>query len=258
MANDDRQSEQFIREVDEEIRRELLKNLWQRFGLYIIAACVAVVVITGGYRGWLWWEGKVAAERGDRYIAASNALADGNSSEADTLLEELVAEGGKYGVLSRLRLAGAKANEGNIDQAITEFDSLASDSSIDQEIRDLARIRAALLILDKGEADQAAESVAGLAEAGNPWRHSAREIQATAAYMNGNLEGARDLFLSIEQDAVAPSEARQRAALMLSLVNSQMPAVEVGDDDSTGDGDSDTGSQIDEAESDNNNASNSN
>lgn len=238
MANDDRQSDQFIREVDEEIRREQLKTLWDRFGLYIIGTCVAVVAITGGYRGWIWWEGKVAAERGDRYIAASTLLSDGNPTEASSLLEELEADGGSYGVLARLRLAGIQASEGNNSEAIAAFDDIATDSSVETIMRDLARVRSALLMLDEGDAAGAAKKVKDLSNAGNAWRHSAREIQATAAYMNGELEEARDLLLSIEQDAVAPSDARQRAALMLSLVDSLLPdpAADVSGSDAASEG----------------------
>ena len=53
MANDERQSEQFIREVDEELRRAQLKAIWDRFAPLIIGVCVLVVAVTAGYRGWM-------------------------------------------------------------------------------------------------------------------------------------------------------------------------------------------------------------
>ena len=74
MANDDRRSEQFIREVDEEYRRAQVGALWDRFGWLVIAACILVVLVTAGYRGWAWWQHREAAQYGDVYLAAIEKL----------------------------------------------------------------------------------------------------------------------------------------------------------------------------------------
>ncbi len=41
-----------FREVDEDLRREQFKRLWDRFGTYVIGLAVLIVVVTAGYRGW--------------------------------------------------------------------------------------------------------------------------------------------------------------------------------------------------------------
>src|SRR5580658_7140009 len=50
-----------FQEVDEEVRREQLKKLWERYGTYIIAALILVIVAVGGWRGYEWWQAKRAA-----------------------------------------------------------------------------------------------------------------------------------------------------------------------------------------------------
>ncbi len=80
MANDERQSETFIREVDEELRRDQLKALWKGYAPFIIGVCVLIVAITAGYRGWMWWEERKAAEAGDRFMAALTAIESGELS----------------------------------------------------------------------------------------------------------------------------------------------------------------------------------
>ena len=62
-------------EVDEEVRRERLQKLWERYGVYLIAACVLLVAVVGGWRGYEWYEAKKAAEAGASFEAAI-ALAD--------------------------------------------------------------------------------------------------------------------------------------------------------------------------------------
>lgn len=222
MSNDDRSSDQFIREVDEELRRDQLKALWDRFGWLVIAVCILVVLVTAGYRGWYWWQERRAAEAGDRYMAALDAAAAGKAEDADKGLAEVAALGGGYGVLARLAAAGEKAETGDRDAAIDAFDAVAGDVAAPPALRDLARLRAALVALDAGDLDGAAGRAAELDKSGNPWRHAAREVLGTVAYRKGELGRARDLFGAVQADAEAPQEAQGRAALMVSLIDGQL------------------------------------
>ena len=113
MANDERQSETFIREVDEELRRDQLKSLWKRFAPLIIGVCVLIVAVTAGYRGWMWWEERQAAQAGDRFMAALTEIESGDRAKGEAELAAIAAESGAgYSALARLRLAGEKAGGG--------------------------------------------------------------------------------------------------------------------------------------------------
>ena len=225
MANDDRTTDQFIREVDEELRRDQLTAIWKRFGTLIIAVCVGVVAITAGYNGWVWWQGKQAAEVGDRYLTALQSIDGEDTEKARQALEEIATSGpGGYAMLARLRTAALAAQSGDTSTAMTGFDAIADDSGADQTIRDLARLRAALIALDTGDLGGAESRVEALAVGGNPWRHAAREITGTVAYARGDMTAARERFATIQSDVEAPADARSRAGLMLSLIDAQMPA----------------------------------
>ena len=205
MCQDERQSEQFIREVDEELRRAQLKSIWDRFAPLIIGVCVLVVLVTAGYRGWLWWEERQAAAAGDRFMAAMEAIESGNRAEGEAEIARIAEEGrGGYAALARLRLAGEKAAAGSKAEALAAYDAVAADASVAPTLRDVARIRAALLALDSGDVAGAKERAAPLDTAGNPWRHAAREVLGMAAYKSGELQTARDYFSAIQQDAETP------------------------------------------------------
>ncbi|MDQ0326563.1 hypothetical protein J2R99_002432 [Rhodopseudomonas julia] len=221
MTHDDRTSDHFIREVDEEMRREQLKTLWERFGLVIIGVCVLIVAITAGYRGYVWWQSKKAAEEGDRYLTALEAIDAGNEAEGRETLAALAKDGGGYGMLARLRDAEllAKTDE---TAAIAAYDQVANDDSVAPVMRDLARVRAGFLALDAGDLDGAERRVASLDEAGNAWRHTAREILGMVAYQREALEKARDYFVAIDQDVQAPQGVRNRAGLMISVIDGQL------------------------------------
>ena len=227
--DDDRTSDTFIREVDEELRRDQLKALWDRFGLLLIAAAILVVAVTAGYRGWIWWQEREAARWGDQFVAALEAADAGEQARAEALLAEVAAEGtGGYPLLARLQLAAIQAEAGQTAAAIEIYDGIAAERSVEAVIRDLARLRGALLVLDEGDLDGAAERVEGLAVSGSPWRHAGREVLGTVAFQRGEYEEARERFAAIQQDAEAPREVRSRATLMVQLIDgmTERPAEE--------------------------------
>src|SRR6476620_8362432 len=82
-----------FREVDEDIRREQYKKLWDRFGIYVIGLAVLIVVLTAGYRGWVYWQDRQAQAAGDRFLAALQLATDGKHTEAEAALATIAADG---------------------------------------------------------------------------------------------------------------------------------------------------------------------
>ncbi len=225
MANDERQSETFIREVDEELRRDQLKALWKTYAPIIIGVCVLIVAITAGYRGWMWWEEREAAEAGDRFMAALAEIESGDRAKGEADLAAIAKDAtAGYSALARLRLAGEKAGAGGKPEALAAYDAVANDVAVPQPLRDLGRIRAAMLALDTGDLAGAKDRATPLNVGGNAWRHVAREVLGTAAYQAGDLAGARDLFSQIQQDAETPQDLWIRSGLMVALIDGQLAA----------------------------------
>lgn len=225
MADDERRSETFIREVDEELRRDQLKQLWMRFAPVVIGVCILVVAVTGGYRGWLWWQDRQAAQAGDRFLSAIEQIQNGNTEEGEAALDAIAKDGGTgYAALAQLRLAGEKAAAGDKAGALAAFDALTNEKSVAEPLRDLARIRAALLALDTGDLEGAKTRAQPLNVSGNPWRHAAREVLGTVAYQQGDLQNARVIFSDIQQDAQTPPDLWIRAGLIVSLIDGQLAA----------------------------------
>lgn len=229
MANDDRQSDTFIREVDEEFRRDQLKALWDRFGWAFLGVCVLIVAITAGYRGWVWWEERRAAEAGDRFLTALETI-QSDPAAGEAALKAIAEEGAPgYAALARLRLAGEGGSEDK-EAALAAYDTLAADTSLQASLRDVAAIRGALLALDTGDNEGAAQRAEGLNVSGNPWRHAAREVMGTAAYASGDLEKAREYFASIQEDAETPPDIWQRSGMMVALIDGQLAPPDSGED----------------------------
>jgi len=210
----------FIREVNEELRQDQMRVLWRRYGPIAIGLAALLVL---GMAAWVaydhWWTSR-ANESGDRFAQALELAEEGNSQEALQLLEELENSGaGAYPVLARLRAATTLADSDDIDGAIAKFDEVANDAAVPAAIRDVARLRAALLLVDHGSYADVAARVETLSADTNPMRHIARETMALAAWKEGNRENALSLFGEIADDEQAPAGARQRAEMMMDLIS---------------------------------------
>src|SRR3974377_444310 len=71
-----------FQEVDEEVRREQLKKLWERYGNYIVAAAALVLAAIAAWRAYGWWQAKLAAENGAQFEAAISLAGTGKHTEA--------------------------------------------------------------------------------------------------------------------------------------------------------------------------------
>jgi hypothetical protein len=210
-----------FKEVDEDIRREQLKRIWDRYGIYVIGLAVLIVIGTAGYRGWEYWQERQAQATGDRFVAAIQLSEDGSHEEAIAALEAIKSDGGGgYPALAGFRIAAELAQAGDTAGAVSEYDTIAA-SNAPQLIRQLARLRAAMILVDSASVAELEERIGDLASTGNPWRHSARELLGLAAYRTDDFDRARDYLTQISEDQESPQDMRQRAALVLAVIDAR-------------------------------------
>jgi hypothetical protein len=208
-----------FREVDEEVRREQLKKLWQRYGNYIAAACIVLVVAVGGWRGYEWWQGKKAAESGAAFEQAV-ALADsGKREEAEAAFARLAIDGtAGYRVLARLREAAQIART-DPKAAIKAYEEIAAEGGADQVMRDFAALRAGYLLVDTSSYAELKAALEPLTGANRAFRHSARELLALSAWKAGDTAAARQWADTILADPQSPPGTRNRAEVLSELIS---------------------------------------
>ena len=209
----------FIREVDDELRQDRMKGLWDRYGWILIAAALLVVVATAAWRGWEYYSAKRAARAGDAFLSAVDLSKKGQHDEAIAALQKLEKDThGAYPTLARLRVAGELESEGKPADAIKAFDEIAADDKVDEVFRSIARLRAGLLAVDAEDYAHVKERLEPLAAAGGYYRQLAREALGLSAWKAGADTEALDWFQKIADDAESSADIRARAALMLDLL----------------------------------------
>lgn len=212
-------------EIDEDLRRERFSRLWSRYGIYIIGLAVLIVVGVGAWRGYEWWKLKQDQASGAQFETALELSSEGKSAEAEAALATLEKDGSNgYRILARFRSAVELAKTDRA-AAIKDYDALAVDSGIGHLMRDVAKVRAALLLVDTAPLADIEARMTPLDTPDGAFRHSAREIIGLAQYKAGDFKGAVATFDAIMNDSQTPPGLRRRAELMRALASGSIPAV---------------------------------
>jgi hypothetical protein len=208
--------ESLFREVDEEVRQDQYKRLWKQYGNYFTALALAVVVLVAGIKGWQYWQVSQAEKAARVFSEGVKKLEEGKTADAAAAFAAI--EHGGFARLGDLRKAAALANQGKTDEAVAAYDALAKDQSAEQPLRDLARIRAGYILVDKLAPAELISRLGSFDNEQSPWRGPAREIFALSAYRTGDYTMADRYLNAIIADQGIPLELRQRAQTLLEVV----------------------------------------
>jgi hypothetical protein len=205
-------------EVNEEVRREQLKKLWDQYSIYIIAGALLIIAGVGGWRGYQYLEAKKAAEAGVAFDKAVELSEQNKHSEAEAAFNDLAAKAPwGYRMLSRMRAAAEIAT--NDPQAAAKmYEDIAADGSIGAQMQELAKIRAAGLLLEKSSYPNMLSRLEPLAAPGATFRHTARELLALSAWHASDSAAARKWLDVIAGDGETPPSLRSRAEALQALL----------------------------------------
>lgn len=205
-------------EVNEDVRREQLKKLLDQYSIYIIAGALLIIASVGGWRGYQYLEAQKAAEAGAAFDKAAELSEANKHAEAEAAFADLAAKApAGYRVLARLRTAAEIANR---DQAAAAkmFSEIAADRSVGVAEQDLARVRAAQLLLESETYPNMKTRLEAAAAPGATFRHTARELLALSAWRANDSAATRQWLDLIANDGETPPSLRSRAEALQALL----------------------------------------
>ena len=211
--------EAFIREVDEEFRRDQLTQFWTRYGRWLL---IALGVFLLAFAGWLYWreeQKRAAGDFGAELLEAADALDASNVDRAAPVFAKAVAAPQPgYEAVGRLTQAAIAVREGKTAEAADLYAAIAADDGIAEPFRELATVRQLMLQFDALPNETLIAKLEPLAKAGSPWFGSAGEMLAVAHMRAGNPERAAPIFAAIAKDLSVPATIRARTGQMASML----------------------------------------
>jgi hypothetical protein len=205
-------------EVDEDVRRDQLKKLWDQYSIYIVAGALLIIASVGGWRGYQYLEAKKAAEAGAAFDVAAELSEQNKHAEAEAAFTKLAATAPYgYRMLARLRAAAEVATR-DPQAAAKLYDDIAADRSIGAPEQDLARIRAAGLLLDTTSYNNMLQRLEPATAPSATYRHTARELLALSAWRGNDAAATRQWLDMIANDGATPASLRSRAEALQALL----------------------------------------
>jgi len=205
-------NETFLREVDENLRRDQMEDFLKRNGAWLIAAVVIFLVASGGFIWWKQHQVQRSAARVEKLAAIYNDIGSGKMDQAPQQLDEIAKSGSKAVRASALFARAALALQQNDSKlAVSTYKAVAGDSGLPKPYRDAALVRQTALEFDQLQPGDVIARLAPLAKPGEPWFGSAGEMTALALAKQGKSQEAGQLYAAIAKDQGVPQTIRARA-----------------------------------------------
>ena len=218
-------TETFVREVDENLRRDQMQNFFKAYGSWLI---VAVVLFLGASGGFIWWKQHQVQQsqaQVEKLAQIYKDIGSGNTSQSPQQLDEISKSGSKAVRASALFARAALALQQNdVKLATSTYKTIANDDGLPDPYRDAALIRQTALEFDQLKPEEAIARLQPLAKPGEPWFGSAGEMTALAMIKQGRKQEAGQLFAAIAKDQSVPETIRDRATQLASSLGIDVSA----------------------------------
>ncbi len=209
----------FFNEVEEELRADQVRALTRKYTPHAIAALAVIVVGTGALWGYTVWRDKSAAHASEAYDRGLKAAQIGDRAGAAAAFADAAKSGSAaYKSLALMQEAAIEMDQDHTDQAIKDFDA-AADAASSPILQDAARLKAAFLLMDKGDYPAIEKRLKPLTVKGRPFVPTATEALAFAKMMNGDTKGARADFSSLVLMLDAPQDIQERSKAAVKMID---------------------------------------
>jgi len=210
-------NETFVREVDENLRRDQLRDFFKAYGSWLI---VAVVLFLGASGGFIWWKQhqvRQSQAQVEKLAQIYKDIGSGNASQSPQQLDELSKNGSKaVRASAQFARAALALQQNDVKLATGTYKEIAADSSLPDPYRHAALVRQTALEFDQLKPEEVIARLEPLAKPGEPWFGSAGEMTALAMVKQGRKAEAGQLFAAIAKDQTAPEAVRGRATQLAS------------------------------------------
>lgn len=208
-------SDEFIREVDEDIRQKQINNLWKKYGKFVIGIAFGIVTIVAGRA---IYSSIVESKYSEQASLYSQAISM-NENEISTALDPLLSSDvDGYQILATFKKAELAVENDDSAGAVNILDQFISSSSVSQVYKEMATIQAALLELDTASADQVRSRLSLILNGDSKYQYFASEIMALAELKAGNIDAAKSRLETLISDENASGSIKTRAEQYLSVI----------------------------------------
>ncbi|WP_375403074.1 tetratricopeptide repeat protein [uncultured Sphingomonas sp.] len=212
-------NQEFLREVDDELRRDRMTSIWTRYGRWIVVGLLVALALFAGYLFWRNYQENAAGREGEQLQTAYDALAAGRTADAAPPLDALAKSSSDgHRALALFTQADMLLQGNDFRGAAAKLGQIARDDDIAPAFRDLALVRQTTAEYDTLAPQVVIDRLRPLAVPGNAYFGSAGELVAAAYLRTGRRDLAGRMFGQVARNETVPATIRQRAVQMAGLL----------------------------------------
>jgi len=218
--------DEFLEEVENDIRKEKLLQLWKQYGKQVMGGIVVIAILVSGYNLWSYYEKNKRIQMAEKLTTAQDLIGKGEVDKAQTILNSLAADSHTiYQPLALFQKAGLLVQLGQKpEEALQIYQQLSTNTKIDSLWRSLATLLGVMVSIDqpKMKVDDLLNQLVPLTTDQNPWRYLANEIKGVLLHRKGEHAQAAQLFAKLVQDNQTPPGISMRSRLMVQIVSADV------------------------------------
>lgn len=210
----------FIREVDEDLKNESMKKLWDKYGLFVLLIVIVSLTIAVSYESIKSWYIKRAENRTEGYAVAlsmqNQGLFDDSLEALDSIINQKM---GTYAELAEMQKANILLEQNKEKEALALLEKIANDKSRSQQLRDTALIKLASYRQDGATFEEMSELLSSITKSkDNAWYAVAEDMLATILLRDGNIEQAKEIYNALLENQDTPDDLKNRIKDILSVL----------------------------------------
>tara|TARA_B100001248_G_scaffold8839_1_gene5922 strand:- start:191 stop:835 length:645 start_codon:yes stop_codon:yes gene_type:complete len=210
-------TDEFIREVDEDVKEEKRLKLWKKFFPYVVSISLGIVLFVSGFVFWESYSNDQRQKLGDDFTAAVILAGEDDLDASLLALDRIVDKGSDgYVTMAKMKKASILIEQGRIDEGLEIYKDLEKNA-VDQSFRDIATILYVLNSLNNESKDDLLKKIIPL-ENSEIWKSSALELKGYIYLRNNEIDKAIETFEIISKLPSKPGDLSQRAKNLINLL----------------------------------------
>ena len=207
----------FIREVDEDVKNDDFKVLWNKYGTYIVAFVVIVVTVAVCFDRIKVWKAEQNKIKKENYMAAAQLKE--NPDDTIVALQKISTQGnGILADFAKLQIANVLLIQEKNDEALTMLQEISNDNNVDGSVKNIALIKLASYKVDTMSTAEVEDLLQPVLNENSSWTPIAKDLLAISAIREGNIEKAKQLYNEILKIKDLPEGFKTKIQDMLTSI----------------------------------------
>lgn len=208
----------FIQEVDEDVKNDSLKALWDKYGLFVIAVVVIAVSAAVSFDRLQAWRMALNQRKTETYMTA--AQFGGNNDETIAELQKISQDNqGLFSDFAKLQIANVLLMQGKQEDALSALEKLAAEKQVNTEVKHIALMKLATYRVDTMNKEDFAKLLQPILSENTSWTPMAQDLLAMSAIQNGDVETAKDIYTKLLKTEDLPEGFKSKIQDMLSSIS---------------------------------------